>query len=111
MRVYIYRLAAAMLALTPAGMSSSVTAQDFQYDCQNESVRISIPGGHLVNSLEKLRAVTRCPISGTRLAKGKRSRPVTGNMVPEQALRAMLRGTGLKEKQIRGGFQIVRKRG
>lgn len=86
----------------------SVQAQDFQYQCRNEPVRIEIPGDRLDRALEQLRLQTRCPISGTRLARGKRSRPIVGTMVPEQALQAMLNNTGLEERPIRGGFEIIR---
>jgi len=85
-------------------------ARDFRYDCQNEPVAIAIPGDRLDRSLEQLRLTTRCPISGTDLARGKRSQPVVGNMTPTAALQAMLNGTGLRMRSIKGGFQIIRLR-
>lgn len=107
MRFPIPRLAVTTLAIMIAGISQTVSARDFQYDCQNDPVRIAIPASRLPDALGELRVVTRCPISGTRLARGKRSQAVVGAMAPEQALRQMLVGTGLEVRPIRNGFQIV----
>lgn len=81
---------------------------DFKYDCENVPVRIAIPGDRLERSLNQLRLTTRCPISGTELARGKRSQPVVGTMTPTAALQAMLGGTGLQMRSIKGGFQVIR---
>lgn len=77
---------------------------------QNVPVRIDIPGDRLDRALAQLRVATRCLISGTRLARGKRSKPLVGTMAPASALQAMLNGTGLKFQRIKGGFQVVRAR-
>lgn len=82
--------------------------RDFKYDCENLAVQIAIPGDRLERSLDQLRLTTRCPISGTELARGKRSQPVVGTMTPTAALQAMLNGTGLQMRSIKGGFQVVR---
>jgi len=87
---------------------SNDQARDFRYDCQNEPVAIAIPGDRLDRSLDQLRLTTHCPISGTDLARGKRSQPVVGTMTPTAALQAMLNGTGLQMRSIKGGFQIIR---
>lgn len=110
MRVSIVRLAGPALALMIAGTGTTATAKDFKYDCQNTPIAVAIPGDRLDRALDQLRLATRCPISGTKLAKGKRSKPLVGTMVPEEALQAMLNGTGLEERKIKGGFQIVRAR-
>lgn len=108
MRALIRRLAIPVIALSVAGLGSAAVAQDFKYDCQNEPVAIAIPGDRLENALKQLRMVTRCPISGTKLARGKRSKPVVGTMTPAEAMQAMLDGTGLHSSAIRGGFQVTR---
>jgi len=82
--------------------------RDFRYDCQNEPVAIAIPGDRLEDSLKQLRLTTRCPISGTDLARDKRSQPVVGTITPTAALQAMLKGTGLQMRSIKGGFQVIR---
>ncbi|WP_149682425.1 STN domain-containing protein [Sphingomonas carotinifaciens] len=99
-----------MLVPILAVTTSGANAQEFKYNCQNEPIAIAIPGDRLDRSIEKLRLATRCPISGTKLARGKRSKPVVGTMVPEEALQAMLNGTGLESRPIKGGFEIVRTR-
>lgn len=81
--------------------------EGLKYDCQNVPVSIAIPGDRLDRSLSQLRLATRCPISGTELARGKRSRPVVGKMTPTEALQAMLSGTGLQMRTLKGGFQVV----
>ncbi|KAB0523737.1 hypothetical protein FHR59_001705 [Xanthomonas arboricola] len=83
-------------------------AQSFRYDCQNEPVAIAIPGDQLDHALDQLRLTTHCPISGTDLARGKRSQPVVGTMTPTAALQAMLNGTGLQMRSIKGGFEVLR---
>lgn len=106
MKISVARMIAPALALAFAG--SDAAAQGLRYDCQNEPVAIEIPGDRLDRALAQLRIATRCPISGTKLAKGKRSRPLVGTMVPEEALQAMLNGTGLQARRLKGGFQVVR---
>lgn len=81
---------------------------EFRYDCQNIPVAIAIPGDRLERALEQLRLATHCPISGTDLARGRRSQPVVGTVTPTAALQAMLNRTGLQMRTIKGGFQIVR---
>lgn len=108
MRTSIARLIIPTLAVLVSGIGGSASAQNFQYDCRNEPVAVAIPGDRLDRALNQLRLTTRCPISGTKLAKGKRSKPVVGTMVPEQALQAMLNGTGLQMRSIKGGFEVVR---
>lgn len=81
---------------------------EFRYDCQNKQVAIAIPGDRLERSLEQLRLATHCPISGTDLARGRRSQPVVGTMTPTAALQAMLNRTGLQMRTIKGGYQIIR---
>jgi len=83
-------------------------ARDLRYDCQNKPVAIAIKGDRLDRSLGQLRLTICCPISGTDLARGKRSQPVGGTMTPTAALQAMLKGTGLQMRSIKGGFQIIR---
>ncbi|QWM99324.1 hypothetical protein DGN21_08300 [Xanthomonas sp. MLO165] len=83
-------------------------AQSFRYDCQNEPVAIAIPGDQLDHALDQLRLTTHCPISGTDLARGKRSQPVVGTMTPTAALQAMLNGTGLQMRSIKGSFEVLR---
>lgn len=100
------RMMLPVLALAVAG--SDAAAQGTRFNCQNEPVAIEIPGDRLDKALAQLEMATRCPISGTRLARGKRSRPLVGTMVPEEAVQAMLNGTGLQSRRIRGGFQVVR---
>lgn len=82
-------------------------APEFRYNCQNDPIAIAIPGDRLDNALDQLRIATHCPISGTELAKGKRSRPVVGTMTPIEALQAMLNGTGLQMRTLKGGFEIL----
>ncbi len=81
--------------------------EERRFDCQNAPIAIAIPGDKLDAALDQLSRTTRCPISGTRLAIGKRSRPVVGTMTPTQALQAMLDGTGLQMQAIRQGFQVI----
>ena len=106
MRNVPIRFAIPLLALLLSGTSAS--AQGFKYACVNEPVAVAIPGDRLERALDQLRLTTRCPISGTKLARGKRSKPVVGTMVPEAALQEMLNGTGLQMRAIKGGFQIIR---
>lgn len=108
MRAFRIRLAILVFASGFAVTGANANARNFQYDCQNEPVAIAIPGDRLDRALDQLRLTTRCPISGTKLARGKRSKPVVGTMVPEEALQQMLSGTGLQMRSIKGGFQIVR---
>jgi len=84
--------------------------KEFRYDCQNAPIAIAIPGDRLESALDQLRLATHCPVSGTALANGKRSRPVVGTMTPRAALTQMLNGTGLKANTLKGGFQITRAR-
>lgn len=90
------------------GPNPGSQAAGLRYNCQNDPVAIAIPGDRLERALAQLRLTTRCPISGTELARGKRSQPVVGTMTPTQALQAMLNGTGLQMQTIKGGFQVVR---
>ena len=92
------------LVASPSGRR----AEGLQYDCQNEPLAIAIPGDRLDAALAALRTTTRCPISGTELARGKRSQPVVGTMTPNEALQAMLNGTGLQMRSIKGGFEVLR---
>ncbi|MBD8735375.1 STN domain-containing protein [Sphingomonas sp. CFBP 13706] len=108
MRTSFARLVAMTLAVTVSGIGGTADAEGLRYDCRNEPVAIAIPGDRLDRALNQLRLTTRCPISGTKLAKGRRSKPVVGTMVPEQALQAMLNGTGLQMRSIKGGFEVVR---
>ncbi len=108
MRLLPVSMATCAIAASLAGSTSVADAQGLQYDCQNTPISIAIPGDRLDAALKKLRLVTRCPISGTHLAKGKRSKPVVGTMVPAEALQAMLSGTGLQGNAIKGGFEISR---
>ncbi|MBE2993725.1 hypothetical protein IFR23_17120 [Sphingomonas sp. CFBP 13603] len=108
MRTSIARLVTPTLTVMVTGIGANASAQGLQYDCRNEPVVIAIPGDRLDRALNQLRLTTRCPISGTKLAKGKRSKPVVGTMVPQQALQAMLDGTGLQMRSIKDGFEIVR---
>lgn len=91
----------------PLSAGSDREAGGFKYDCQNIPVSIAIPGDRLDRSLGQLRLATHCPISGTGLARGKRSQPVVGTMTPTKALQAMLSGTGLQMRTLKGGFQVV----
>lgn len=108
MKSFSVRIIKAAAVATLAIAANGAMGQDFQYSCQNEPVNVEIPGGRLGDALKQLRLATRCPISGTNLARGKRSKPVVGMMTPEQALQAMLDGTGLEGNPIRGGFEITR---
>ncbi|WP_128418426.1 STN domain-containing protein [Xanthomonas populi] len=108
MKFFNLRFISATLAATLAIAANEAIGHDFQYNCQNEPVKVEIPGGRLGNALKQLRLATRCPISGTNLARGKRSNPVVGMMTPEQALQAMLDGTGLEGNTVKGGFEITR---
>lgn len=90
------------------GLVASSADQGLRYDCRNEPIAVAIPGDRLEAALQRLRLTTRCPISGTDLARGKRSKPVVGTMTPSAALQAMLNGTGLEGNAIKGGFQITR---
>jgi hypothetical protein len=108
MRFPSLSMATCLIAASLAGTATVADAQELQYDCQNTPIAIAIPGDRLDAALKKLRLVTRCPISGTQLAKGKRSKPVVGTMVPAEALQAMLSGTGLEGNAIKGGFEITR---
>ncbi|RZL29282.1 MAG: hypothetical protein EOP64_01650 [Sphingomonas sp.] len=108
MNVFNPRFVSAAIAVVLATAATGASAQDFQYNCQNEPVKIEIPGGRLDNALKQLRLATRCPISGTTLARGKRSKPVVGMMTPEQALQTMLNGTGLQGNPIKQGLEITR---
>lgn len=101
-----FTLAAASFTLVAP--VSGAGAQGLRYACVNEPVRIEIPGDRLDRALKQLRLQTRCPISGTALARGKRSKPVVGMMTPEQALQTMLNGTGLEGNPIKQGFEITR---
>lgn len=78
------------------------------HDCNYDPVTLSIAGGRLDRALDQLNQVTHCPVSGTDLALGKRSRPVVGTMTATAALQAMLKGTGLQMHSIKGGFEITR---
>lgn len=108
MRGYIVGLAGSALAVSLVGAPAPANAQGLRYACANERVAIAIPGDKLDDALKALRLATRCPISRTKLAHGKRSRPVVGDLTPRQALQRMLRGTGLSSHPIKGGFQITR---
>lgn len=108
MNVFNHRFATAALAALLATAATGASAQGLQYNCQNEPVKIEIPGDRLDNALKQLRLATRCPISGTKLARGKRSKPVVGMMTPEEALQTMLNGTGLQGNTIKQGFEITR---
>ncbi|RYF12838.1 MAG: hypothetical protein EOO77_16815 [Oxalobacteraceae bacterium] len=108
MNVYTPRLVTVALAAMLTTISTGASAQGFEYDCQNKPVKIEIPGGRLDGALKQLRLATRCAISGTKLARGKRSKPLVGMMTPEQALQAMLNGTGLEGNSIKGGLEITR---
>ncbi len=81
--------------------------EERRFNCQNDPIDIAIPGDRLEDALDGLSRTTQCPISGTRLARGKRSRPVVGRMTPMRALQAMLNGTGLQVQEIRQGFQVI----
>jgi len=108
MNVFNPRFVTAAIAAMLATAATGANAQDFQYNCQNEPVKIEIPGGRLDSALEQLRLATRCPISGTKLARRKRSKPVVGMMTPEEALQTMLDGTGLQGNPIKQGLEITR---
>jgi len=108
MNVFNHRFVSAAFAAMLATAATGAGAQEFQYKCQNEPVKIEIPGGRLDNALKQLRLATRCPISGTKLARGKRSKPVVGMMTPEQALQTMLNGTGLQGNPIKQGLEVIR---
>jgi len=108
MNVFNARFATTAITAMLATAATGAGAQGLQYNCQNDPVKIEIPGGRLDNALKQLRLATRCPISGTKLARGKRSKPVVGMMTPEQALQTMLNGTGLEGNPIKQGLQITR---
>ena len=108
MNFFNSRFVTAAIATMLATAATGAGAEDFQYNCQNEPVKIEIHGGRLDNALKQLRLATRCPISGTTLARGKRSKPVIGMMTPEQALQTMLNGTGLQGSPIKQGLEITR---
>lgn len=106
---YNRTLGAIDVTLDRGGVASGTgnRTQAFRYNCQNDPIAIAIPGDRLETALDQLRRVTHCPISGTDLAQGKRSRPVVGTMTPTKALQAMLSGTGLQMRTIKGGFTII----
>jgi iron complex outermembrane recepter protein len=100
-------LRAALLAGTAAFVFSPVTAAIAQAQTQSAERSITVPAGPLTPALNSLAAQTGLQILyDATLAEGKTTAGARGNLTPEQALNALLAGTGV-DARFAGSNQVT----
>lgn len=82
-------------------------AQTQPYNCTNDTKKINIIAQPMARALDRLTQQTGCPISRDGQIDGAISKPVRGRYTPVQALKAMVRGTGLTGGPIRQGLGVT----
>lgn len=93
-------------AIAIGASATPAAAQRAPYACVNESRRIDIAAQPMGAALDALSKQTNCPISHTAPIAGVTSQRVRGTFTPEQALKALVRGTGLTGRAIRQGLTV-----
>ena len=104
----------AMIVLLPLVVSASplVAQEPEYYSCSQTANPVTIPAMPLTKALEIYTQITRCPVSiDLRPAVASKQRKarthaVHGELTPAAALKQMLVGTGIKSRQIKGGYSV-----
>lgn len=97
MRAALFATAAAAAAAAPAAAAETETF-------------FNIPGGDLTSALKAYGLQARVPLLyRDEIVSGLRAAPLRGNYAPQQALRLLLRGSGLATQRTPGGVIYLRK--
>src|SRR5580658_11326598 len=99
-RYLIAALAAALFVLVHSALAGTAT---FAFD---------IPRGDLALALNQIAQQSHIEIAySAELARGKTSPSLKGTYTPEEALKLLLKGSGLHVRRIAGGALVIEKEG
>lgn len=92
---------AGLIAAQPAQAQNDTRA------CVNQSLRINVPAQSMSAALAALSRQTHCPISQPTDVSRLRSNRVVGTFTAVEALKTMVRGTGIKGRSIKQRLTVV----